>query len=169
MKKLLLFPVLLLTCIAHAQGLTIQTMCTAVHAHVGDTVELAAAATADNGYQNIVWKMVSGPNTPVILKDTTVYTSSLEAQNNLFLTGLAAGTYIYGITATDLKGGSEPGTDSIVVAAAIACPVIPPAPTFSGVTITQTIFGQKLTFTIPPGSGTVITFFYNGKTQSVTF
>lgn len=148
MKKLLIIPALFLAGWVSAQGLTIKTMCNAIHAHVGDTVELSAAATADNGYQNIAYKLISGPNTPVTVKDTTTYVSSLEGQNDLFLTGLTSGLYLYSITATDKLGGTMVGMDSLAVVPAIACPIIPPPRT---VTTAQIQIGG-IWFTLPAGT-----------------
>jgi len=165
MKKILFVLSLLVSFSLKSQSLCLQTMCTAAHARVGDTVMLGAVLTAANLYQGVAYTQTSGPNTASLITMPAVYVGSVSAQQNVKVTGLAAGTYLFKVVGTDQKGAAITGVDSIVVAAATPCPVVPGPPTFTGITLT--LFGVPVV--IPAGQGTKVTFTYNGTTQTVTF
>jgi hypothetical protein len=160
MKKLLILFILCTPFFAKSQNLCLQTMCTAAHARVGDTVVIGAALTASNGYGSIAYKFQSGPATPVITAGTPYSPITGGAtQVNAQITRLsAAGTYLFQVTSTDAKGNAAPPSiDSVVVAAAVICPL---PRTVTGITIT--LYG--LTITIPVSQGTKVTF-SDGTTQ----
>jgi hypothetical protein len=165
MKNIVLVLSLLVYLSARSQSLCLQTMCTAAHANVGDTVLMGAVLTAANLYQSVTYSQTSGPNTATLITMPAVYVGSVQAQQNIKVTGLAVGTYLFKVVGTDQKGAAITGVDSIVVAASTPCPPVPGPPTFSGVTVT--IFGVPIT--IPAGQGTKITFTYNNVTQTITF
>lgn len=162
MKKLLIIPALLFALLASAQSDCLQTSCVAVHARVGDTVQLGAVFTTSNKVASLVFTQVSGPNTAVQLNPVQSYVTSLGDTARMNVTGLAAGTYVFEVVGKDQSGGqAAPGYDSIVVTPAVAQAL----PVITGATIS--ILGQTLT--IPPGVGTKITYTLNGVTQTVTF
>lgn len=166
MKKLLLIPILFIAAFAQAQSLCLQPYCNAIHAQVGDTVPLAAVLTATNGVASLVFTQISGPNTAVQLNPASDYKSGSVDTAKVNIAGLAVGTYIFQIIGKDLAGGvTAPKYDSIVVAAATACPAIPGPPVITGVSVP--ILGQTLI--IPAGQGIKITFTYNGVTQTVAY
>jgi hypothetical protein len=166
MKKLLIVPALFFFGWASAQSDCLQTGCVAVHAKVGDTVQIGAVYTTSNKVASLVCTQVSGPNTAVQINSTSNYAASLQDTVRVNLAGLAVGTYVFEFLGKDQSGGvTAPGYDSIVVAPTVACPAIPGPPTMTGVTVT--VFGVPIV--IPAGQGTKITFTYNGQTQTVTF
>ena len=165
MRKVLLGLCLLLSVSSKTQSLCLQTFCKAWPSVAGDTAELEAVLTTSKGYKFITFTQASGPNTAVVTYQSPILAGTLAGTQTASVTGLVKGVYIFNIEAMDAAGGSVTGVDSIVVAAATPCPVIPGPPTFSGITVT--LFGVPIV--IPAGQGTKITFSYNNTTQTVTF
>jgi hypothetical protein len=159
MKNIFFGLCLLSSLSAKSQSLCLQTMCTAAHASVGDTVLMGAVLTAANLYQSVTYSQTSGPNTATLITMPAVYVGSVSAQQNIKVTGLAVGTYLFKVVGTDQKGAAITGVDSIVVAAAPA--PCPPQRTVTGVTITM----YGITITIPAGAGTKVTL-SDGSIQS---
>jgi hypothetical protein len=133
MKNIFFGLCLLSSLSAKSQSLCLQTMCTAAHASVGDTVLMGAVLTAANLYQSVTYSQTSGPNTATLITMPAVYVGSVQAQQNIKVTGLAVGTYLFKVVGTDQKGAAITGVDSIVVAAGpTPCP---PQRTVTGLSI----------------------------------
>jgi len=101
---------------------------------------VGAVLTTANGYGNITYTLQSGaPNTPVVSYPAASYTTSLQAQQNMQITGLAVGTYIWQVKGSDKVGGVVLGYDTLVVTAAVpTCPSIPsPSYRITGWTVVQ--------------------------------
>ncbi len=88
---------------------------------------LGALLTANNKVSAITFTSAkTNPNTPVIGPLVNGWATNIADTGRVQVTGLIPGTYVFNITGTDQAGGTVTGVDSIVVSAAITCPVIPP-------------------------------------------
>jgi len=157
---------------ARSQSLCLQTFCKAWPTQVGDTAQLEGILTASaaQGFGSVTFVQKTFPDTAVITYvplTTASFASGLEATQLANVTNLkTVGTYVFQVIGKGADGSTVLGVDSIVVSPKTpACPVIPPPPTFSGLSVT--IFG--MTIPIPAGQNTKITFTYNGVVQTVTF
>lgn len=155
MKRKIFFIVMicLATARIQAQSLCLQTQCLATKARVGDTTQLAAKLTTAAGYSSITYNLQPGaPSSPTVTYTQAAYTTSLQAQQNIQVTNLAAGTYIWQVVGKDQAGGSVIGYDSLIVSPAIpACPAPRTVSTVTisvgGISVTIPASAAKFTFT----------------------
>jgi hypothetical protein len=150
MKNLLLITLLFGGLKGSAQSLCLEPMCTAIHAHQGDTVTIGAFFSAVNSVSTIAFTQIAGPSNAVISPVVNSWLSGIADTGRVAITGLVAGTYLFKVIGTDKAGGTVSGVDSVVVAPA----VVVTARTIIGITIS--LFG--VTVTIPAGQGTKVTF-----------
>jgi hypothetical protein len=172
MKKLLLAIAILSSVTARSQNTINYSFCfNPVQPTNIDSIQLTATLLASSGYGGIKFAYVSGPNTPIFGNPTNIFQNTMFEQSTVTVRGLAPGVYVFSATGTSAPTTASPAQSTTlnITVTILPAPTPPAPPTFSGVTVTQTFFGQKLTFTIPPGYGTTITFTYNGVTQTVTF
>lgn len=130
--KNLLFPLLLLSFAASAQtssqakSLCVSPACPISYAYgVTDTVFVEINASDGNGAS--YWTQKSGP-TIKIPKDTTIWTTSLQAFDGFYLSGLAAGSYVLQDSVVTSSGSMAKALVTFtVLPAPAACPTIPAA------------------------------------------
>lgn len=148
MKKLILV-FLILPFLAKGQVTCLQTMCVAAHAKVGDTSAIGAVFVSSKNVASITFSQIAGPSVALLSPPGNTGLTKPVDTARVGVTNLAAGTYLFKVTATDQSGIVLTGIDSLVVAAAT---VIPPQRMVTSITIM--LFGVP--FTIPAGQGTKV-------------
>jgi hypothetical protein len=156
--KNIIIAFLLLVCFA-SKGQTVSGFCVQVNCPITiqlplNSAQLLGSATVSGDTVTAYKWVVTGPG-GVLSTPTSASTS---------VTGLSTpGTYSFSLTVSTKHGSVMTNPGSVVTV--LAAPVIPAAPVITGISVM--LFGQ--TFTIPTGQGTVISFLYNGVTQTVKF
>lgn len=128
------------------------------NAGLDQTVQLPTSSTtligsgtdSDGTIASYAWTRVSGPNTPTIVSATSATTS---------ITGLIAGTYVFGLTVTDNVGGVSP--QDLVTVIVLAVPnVLPIANANVNQTITLPTNSATLSGSGTDSDGTIVSYLW---------
>ena len=128
MKKLILAS-LLITSIVTARSQTVAATNSITYAFCStpsatsstDSATLNATLVAADGYSQIKWAYVSGPNTPILGNPVNTFTNSTIEQSAITIHGMIKGAYVFSATGVSVGGLSYTLKSNVLVTA-------PPAP-----------------------------------------